>query len=219
MVPQSVHVIRVHRLGVARATVLPISEPVNPGPRYRPRSRRARVPPLSRKLRTATDLAQPVRVLLQCGVAGYKFTHHIALLVARLAPHVLCSAEAFIVCLRAAALGMFGAHWYGDDGPWRRGARGACEYLTSHGVNLASLMGSLFRYGVLHVRDMYHCVRALLHAGASGFHQLQALHALVVDCRPDLCMRDASVTAGDILRAIRATGADGCLLWGPPMST
>ncbi|KAJ7208534.1 hypothetical protein GGX14DRAFT_633291 [Mycena pura] len=165
------------------------------------------------KLRTTTDLAQPVSALLLSGVAGYEFAHHIALLAARLAPHAPCGAEAFIVRLRAAALGMFDAHWHGDDGPWRHEPRGACEYLTSHGVNLASLMGSLFRYGVLRARDVHHCVRALLHA--PGFRQLQALHALVVHCGPDLCSRDARATAEEILRAIRATSADGRLLWGP----
>ncbi|KAJ7192341.1 hypothetical protein GGX14DRAFT_578206 [Mycena pura] len=138
------------------------------------------------KLRTATDLAQPVRALLQCGVVRYEFMLHIA--AVRLAPHALCGTEVFIVCLRAAALGMFGTHWLGDDGPWRRGARGACEYLTSHGVNLASLMGLLFRYGVLRMCDVYHCVRALriIHEWAAAF----------TACVIDVATMDAATSVG-----------------------
>ncbi|KAF9457894.1 hypothetical protein BDZ94DRAFT_161557 [Collybia nuda] len=91
--------------------------------------------------------------------------------------------------LRYETVRLFKDYWM-PTGEWRvdkvRVLRS--PYLTLKGINLAGLLGSLFRVDILRGDDVHLCLNHVA-ANAVEFHPLCAIHALVTHCGKKLCRR------------------------------
>ncbi|KAJ7153290.1 hypothetical protein C8R46DRAFT_1042294 [Mycena filopes] len=169
------------------------------------------------RLRTAPTLGAGVRAHLEAALTDYKLVRPIASCVPHLAIglHARRGAEAVTALFRTTALAMFDSHWQSNDGPWRAERNTRSEYLLSRGVNLAALIGALFRAGILTGHDAHHCLHALIGTPPRGFLKLQAAHALVVESGAQLAFGETGVETERVRRALMERGADGRYLWGP----
>ncbi|KAJ7722632.1 hypothetical protein B0H16DRAFT_1788829 [Mycena metata] len=164
------------------------------------------------QLRAAVDPEVIIRDMLEAGVADWKHTHHIANFATHLAMYA--RSDNFTQLFRRMALAMFDSYWRDNDGPWRYERNTHSEYLISRGVNIAALMGSFFRHGLINGVDVHTCLGALLHNGRS-FLKLQVIHALLVHCGERVCFGETGAATQRLLASLKARGPDGRLLWGP----
>ncbi|KAJ6485473.1 hypothetical protein C8R47DRAFT_1321276 [Mycena vitilis] len=163
------------------------------------------------KLHRTADVSPIVVELLEAAIGHYKYTHDAVHLATRVSPYAFCGAEEFDARMRTQGLGVFVAYWT-DNGPWREERNSVAEYLNSRGVNIAGLIGSLYRYDFVSGHDVHWCIAILL-TGRSHFRKLQAVHAMIVHCGNRVC---AGKTGADtaILRArLSERHPDGRFVW------
>ncbi|KAJ7685935.1 hypothetical protein B0H17DRAFT_1225237 [Mycena rosella] len=165
------------------------------------------------RLRREPDVTTPIKCILETGVGSYDLTQHIAILASRLSADALCGPKEFKAHLRTEALRMFHSYWH-ENGPWRSETPVPAQYLVSRGINVASFMGSLFRYELISVADVHACLDVLLSAGP-GFLTLQAAHAAVVHCGERICAEGPGLDLAHLRLRLCGRTADGRYVWGP----
>ncbi|KAF7296906.1 hypothetical protein MIND_00922400 [Mycena indigotica] len=158
------------------------------------------------QLRNATNIAAPICELLVSGL-GHVTAKVVAPLLARLSvgkPNV-------VAVIRSEAIKLFRAYW--DTDAWRKEPHGEHDYLTSRGVNIAGLLGSLFANELFPTDDVLRAI-GVLTAGNPAFLKLMALHALVVHAGPPVCVGDARLRIEGLLAVVFARDSAGALVWG-----
>ncbi|KAJ7061142.1 hypothetical protein C8F01DRAFT_1231095 [Mycena amicta] len=166
------------------------------------------------ELRVAKDISHPIRALLETGVEPMQ-----AKLIAALVVRLSCSSvirvgkDVFLPAVRAQALDLFRGHWENRT-VWQNEPRGDHDYLTSRGVNIAGLLGSLFAGAIIPYSDIHRCVRLLV-AENPAFLKLMAVHALLVHAGPAFCAGEAREHAKTVLAPVCEVDKQGRLVWGP----
>ncbi|KAJ7071617.1 hypothetical protein C8F01DRAFT_1317981 [Mycena amicta] len=185
------------------------------------------------ELRVAKDISHPIRALLETGVEPMQAkiiaalvirlssssAKIIAALVVRLSSSsvgIRGGKDVFLAAVRAQALDLFRGHWENRT-IWQNEPRGDHDYLTSCGVNIAGLLGSLFAVGlgaIISYSDIHRCVRLLV-ADKPAFLKLMAVHALLVHAGPAFCAGEAREHAKTVLAPVCEVDKQGRLVWGP----
>ncbi|KAJ7061145.1 hypothetical protein C8F01DRAFT_1231097 [Mycena amicta] len=166
------------------------------------------------ELRVAKDIAHPIRALLETGVEPMQAKIIAALVVRLSASSVIRGGkDVFLPAVRAQALELFRGHWE-NRAIWQNEPRGDHDYLTSRGVNIAGLLGSLFAVGIIPYSDIHRCVRLLV-ADKPAFLKLMAVHALLVHAGPAFCAGEARERAKTVLAPVCEVDEQGRLVWAP----
>ncbi|KAJ7049058.1 hypothetical protein C8F01DRAFT_1379111 [Mycena amicta] len=169
------------------------------------------------ELRVAKDIVHPIRALLETGVEPMQ-AKIIAALVVRLSSSssvIRGGKDVFLPAVRAQALDLFRGHWE-NRAIWQNEPRGDHDYLTSRGVNIAGLLGSLFAVGTIPYSDIHRCVVLLVTvADKPAFLKLMAVHALLVHAGPAFCAGEAREHAKTVLAPVCEVDERGRLVWGP----
>ncbi|KAJ7618187.1 hypothetical protein DFH06DRAFT_1220335 [Mycena polygramma] len=131
--------------------------------------------------------------------------------VPRVSPYASCGGEEFKGRMRTQGLGVFTAYWT-DNGPWRDERNPVQEYLNSRGVNIAALIGSLYRYDLVSGHDVHWCIAILL-TGRSHFRKLQAVHAMIVHCGNRVCAGKTGTDTAILRARLSERQADGRFVW------
>ncbi|KAJ7743459.1 hypothetical protein DFH07DRAFT_964101 [Mycena maculata] len=196
----------------SRRSPLPPAHPVPVFPEVDPAERTYKL--YRDRLRTASDLTEPIKCIIEAGVLSYELTQHIAILADRLSTHAPCGPQEFKARIRTEALAMFSSYWESNAGPWCHEPKAPHEYLTSRGINIAAFIGSLYRYKIVSGRDAHRCLDILL---STGLHclKLQAVHAMFVHCGQRICTGDAGLDTTHVWTRLSARSPDGRFVWGP----
>ncbi|KAJ7129899.1 hypothetical protein C8R43DRAFT_1240053 [Mycena crocata] len=143
---------------------------------------------------SAANLSIPISCIFDVAEGDYTLTQH--------------------AYIRAEALRMMRWYWEANDGPWCDEPTLLCQFPVSKGVNIAALMGSLFRYDLMSGAAVHCCLNILL-AGGFHFMKLQAIHALFIHCQERICVGKTGLDTALVRAGLCARRSDGKFVWGP----
>ncbi|KAJ7090850.1 hypothetical protein B0H15DRAFT_837084 [Mycena belliarum] len=160
-------------------------------------------------LETEAGVANCLRSLIGFGIyqADVQF---VAQLVHRL---TFNRSDNLRVRFRIEALNVFRSYWR-QDGPWWQEVPVFNPYVSSHGVNIAAFMGSLYRVGLLNSNEVHRFLDVLL---CTDLHyvKLLAAHALFIQCGDRICAGTSASRTEMLKKRISERRPDGRFVWGP----